>query len=54
MYCAEVVKKLKETHQKKYDNILQYDFDGYTFKIIAVHGGIRDACRNTGADFRAL
>lgn len=45
---------MKETHQAKYDNILQYFFDGKKFVLIKVHPGIREACRETGADFRAI
>lgn len=54
VYSPQVVEKLKKTHQAKYDNILQYSFDGKSFTLEAIHNGIRDACRNTGADFRAI
>lgn len=54
VYCPQVVEKLKQTHQKKYDNILQYSFDGHNFHLVAVHNGIRDACRNTDCDFRGI
>ncbi len=54
VYSPQVIEKLKETHQAKYDNILQYSFDGYQFHLIAIHKGFRDACRNTGVDFRAI
>ena len=54
VYSPQVIKKLKKTHQEKYDDILQYSFNGKQFKLIARHNGIRDACRKTGADFRAV
>lgn len=49
-----MIKKLKKSHQEKYDNVLQYSFDGKRFTLVAIHQGIRDASRNTGADFRAI
>ncbi|MCI6366859.1 MAG: GIY-YIG nuclease family protein [Spirochaetia bacterium] len=54
VYCPQVVEKLKKTHQAKYDNILQYSFDGKKFTLINKFNGIREACRNTKADFRAV
>lgn len=54
VYSPQVIDKLKKTHQEKYDNILQYSFDGKHFELVAVHQGFRDACRNTDADFRAI
>lgn len=54
VYSPQVVEKLKETHQEKYDDILQYKFDGKSFVLEASHKGIRDAVRNTGADFRGI
>ena len=54
VYSPQVIKKLKKSHQEKYDNVLQYSFDGKRFTLVAIHQGIRDASRNTGADFRAI
>lgn len=54
VYSPQVVEKLKKTHQEKYEDILQYSFDGKNFQLAARHKGIRDAARNTGADFRAI
>ena len=54
VYSPQIIEKIKQAHQEKYDNILQYSFDGLKFELIAVHNGIRDACRNTGADFRGV
>lgn len=54
VYSPQVVEKLKKTHQEKYEDVLQYNFDGKMFRLIARHKGIRDAARNTGADFRAI
>lgn len=54
VYSPQIVEKLKKTHQEKYDNILQYSFDGKKFELVAIHNGIREACRTTGADFRAV
>lgn len=54
VHCPQVVEKLKVSHQKKYDNILQYSFDGHNFHFVAKHNGIRDACRNTDCDFRGI
>lgn len=54
VYSPQVIKKLKETHQAKYDNILQYSFDGKHFTLINCYNGIREASRETGADFRAI
>ena len=54
VYSPQVIEKIKEAHQAKYDNVLQYSFDGKKFILVATHNGIRDACRNTGADFRAI
>lgn len=54
VYSPQVVEKLKKTHQEKYADILQYTFDGKSFRLVARHKGIREAARNTGADFRAI
>ena len=54
VYSPQIVEKLKRTHQEKYDNILQYKFDGKKFELVAIHNGLRDACRNTDADFRGI
>ena len=54
VYSPQIVEKLKKTHQEKYDNILQYSFDGKKFELVAIHNGIREACRTTGVDFRAV
>lgn len=54
VYSPQVIEKLKKTHQEKYEDILQYNFDGKNFRLTARHKGIRDAARNTGADFRAI
>lgn len=54
VYSPQVVEKLKKTHQEKYEDVLQYSFDGKSFRLVARHKGIRDAARNTGADFRAI
>lgn len=54
VYSPQVVEKLKQTHQAKYDNILQYTFDGKGFTLIETFPGIREACRKTGCDFRAV
>lgn len=54
VYCPQVLEQIKKTQQAKYDDILQYSYDGHQFHLVAIHGGIRDACRNTNADFRAL
>ena len=54
VYSPQVAKKLRKTHQSKYDNILQYSFDGKYFHLVNIHNGIRDAVKNTGADFRAI
>ena len=54
VYSPQVVEKLKKTHQEKYADILQYSFDGKSFRLVARHKGIREAARNTGADFRAI
>lgn len=54
VYSPQVVEKLKKIHQEKYEDVLQYSFDGKSFRLVARHKGIRDAARNTGADFRAI
>ena len=54
VYSPQVIEKLKKTHQEKYEDVLQYSFDGKNFRFVARHKGIRDAARNTGADFRAI
>lgn len=54
VYTKEVVDKLKETHQKKYTNILKYSFDGKKFHFIESYNGLRDAARENDADFRAI
>lgn len=54
VYSPQVVKKLKETHQQKYDDILQYSFDGKQFHLKQEYKGIRDACRETDCDLRGI
>ena len=54
VYSPQVIGKLKQTHQSKYDNILQYSFDGKNFKLENVFQGIRDASRSGEFDFRAI
>lgn len=54
VYSSQVINKIKISHQKKYNNILQYEFNGKEFKLVQIHNGIRDAVRNTGVDFRAI
>lgn len=54
VYNEQCLAKLKAAHQKKYDNILQYSFDGKAFTQIQQFGSIRDAARETGCDFRAI
>ena len=54
VYCPQALEKIKKSHQEKYDNVLQYSFNGKQFKLIAIHGSIRDAAKNTNGDFRAI
>lgn len=54
VYSPQALEKIKQTHQKKYGNILQYSFDGKSFYLIDSHNGIRDAVRKTNCDFRAI
>ena len=54
VYSPQVIEKLKKTHQEKYQDILQYSFDGKSFQLVARYNGIRDAARNAKADFRAI
>lgn len=54
VYSPQVVQKLKETHQKKYPNILQYKFENNKFILIKKFNGLRDASRSGEHDFRAI
>ena len=54
VYTLEVIEKITKTQQAKYDNILQYSFDGKHFSLVGYYNGIREACRKTNADFRAV
>ena len=54
VYCPQVIEKIKKSHQQKYDNILQYEFDRHNFKLIAEYGSIRDAAKISNSDFRAI
>ena len=54
VYSPQVVKKLRATHQAKYDNVLQYSFDGKHFHLEHIYAGLRDASRNGEHDFRAI
>lgn len=54
VYSPQCIQKLKESHQKKYDNILQYSFDGHHFQLLNTFGSIRDAEKLTNCDFRAI
>ena len=54
VYSSQCIEKIKKTHQDKYDNILQYSFDGHTFELINKFGSLRDAAKLTNSDFRAI
>lgn len=54
VYTPAVLAKIKQSHQAKYDNILQYQFDGKQFHLINEFGSIRDAAKLTDSDFRAV
>lgn len=54
VYSSQVIEKLKKSHQAKYDDILQYEFDGHNFHLIGQYNGIRDAARKTEGDYRAI
>ena len=54
VYSPQVVDKLKESHQKKYPNILQYKFDNNRFILVKKYNGLRDATRSGLYDFRAI
>lgn len=54
VYSPQVVEKLKEVHQKKYPNILQYKFENNQFIFIQKFNGLRDAARTKEHDFRAI
>lgn len=54
VYCPQSLEKIKKTHQAKYDNILQYEFDGHSFKLINCFGSLHDAAKLTNCDFRAI
>ena len=54
VYSPQVVEKLKEVHQKKYPNILQYKFENNQFIFIKKYNGLRDATRTKEYDFRAV
>lgn len=54
VYCPQALQKIKQTHQAKYDNILQYSFNGQAFTLINTFGSLRDAAKMTDSDFRAI
>lgn len=54
VYSPQCLAKLKQSHQEKYDNILQYRFDGHQFHFINEYGSIHDAANLTNCDFRAI
>ena len=54
VYSPQCLSKIKQTHQKKYDNILQYEFDGKKFNLIKKYGSLRDAAKIDNHDFRAI
>ena len=54
VYCPQALERIKESHQKKYDNILQYKFDGHSFQLINSFGSLRDAAKLNNCDFRAI
>lgn len=54
VYSPQVINKLKETHQQKYPNILQYKFENNAFILINKYKGLRDATRTKDYDFRAV
>ncbi len=54
VYSQQCLSKIKESHQKKYDNILQYKFNGKSFELIESFGSIRDAAKLTNSDFRGI
>ena len=54
VYSPQIINKIKETHQEKYDNVLQYEFDGHNFHLINKFGSLRDAAKLTNSDFRAI
>lgn len=54
VYSPQILSKIKATHQAKYDDILQYQFDGHSFKLLNTFGSIRDAAKLTECDFRAI
>jgi len=54
VYSQQCLSRIKESHQKKYDNILQYKFDGHNFNLVNIYGSIHDAEKATNCDFRAL
>lgn len=54
VYSSQIINKIKETHQEKYDNIIQYEFDGHAFHFVEIFGSLRDAAKLTNSDFRAI
>lgn len=54
VYSSQALEKLKKTHQAKYPDILQYEFNGKSFILKQRFNGIRDASRNGEHDFRAI
>ena len=54
VYSPQIIDRIKEAHQKKYDNILQYEFDGHNFHLVNKFGSLRDAAKLTNSDFRAI
>lgn len=54
VYSPQCLAKIKKTHQDKYDNILQYGFDGHVFELINKFGSLHDAAKMTNSDFRAI
>jgi predicted GIY-YIG superfamily endonuclease len=54
VYSPQCLSKIKKTHQAKYDNILQYSFNGHKFIFIQQFGSLHDAAKLTNSDFRAI
>ena len=54
VYSPQVIDKLKESHQQKYSNILQYKFENNHFILVQRYNGLRDATRTKEHDFRAV
>lgn len=54
VYCPQVIERLKETHQAKYPDILQYKLEDNNFVLVNRYNGLRDAARSKEHDFRAI